>query len=121
MEGCGRSFVSRRVTAESRSRLAGRRTYGGGAMLESYSWPHWRWRSRLPFSADHRVGSRLGESVKPTTPVTFVGNISCNLQGTITISPGWEPKTNTGPWVVTFTGTKTGGVGLPYTSSTGTM
>lgn len=47
-------------------------------------------------------------------PVTFVGNVSCNLTGKITISP---PVTNTsvGPYTITFTGTNKKCVGLGST------
>jgi hypothetical protein len=48
-------------------------------------------------------------------PVTFTGNIECNLQGTLTVSP---PATNSnpGPYTVTFTGTNNHCSGLWGTS-----
>jgi hypothetical protein len=64
-------------------------------------------------------GAASGQSVRPATPVTFVGNISCNLQGTITITPA-ATNTNPGPWVVKFTGKNNKCVGLPYTNTAGT-
>ena len=75
----------------------------------------------LPVALLATIGSGVasGQSIKPTTPVTFVGNISCNLQGTLTITPA-ATNTNTGPWTVAFTGKNNMCVGLPYTNSTGT-
>jgi hypothetical protein len=48
-------------------------------------------------------------------PVTFVGNISCNLKGTMTFSP---PVTSTSvdPYTITFKGTNNKCVGLGTTS-----
>jgi len=57
-------------------------------------------------------------SAKPAlSPVTFAGNISCNLQGKLSISPP-ATLTSAGPWTVTFTGTNNKCVGLGTTSLT---
>lgn len=50
-------------------------------------------------------------------PVTFTGNISCNLQGTATITPA-ATNTGSGPWTVSFTGANNKCVGLGSTSLT---
>jgi hypothetical protein len=50
-------------------------------------------------------------------PATFTGNISCNLQGTATITPA-ATNTGKGPWTVTFTGKNNKCVGLGATSLT---
>jgi len=49
--------------------------------------------------------------------VTFTGNVSCNLSGTVTISPP-ATSTSTGPYTVTFAGKNTKCVGLYGTSLT---
>jgi len=65
------------------------------------------------------VGSASGK-VRPHSPVTFVGNLSCNLQGTLTVSPAAFNGVGSGPWTVTFTGKNNHCKGLPYTTSSGT-
>jgi hypothetical protein len=73
----------------------------------------------LPIAFLTTVGSGVAWApTPPPPPVTFVGNISCNLQGTITITPAAN-NVNFGTYVVKFTGTNNHCVGLP-TSSTGT-
>jgi hypothetical protein len=74
----------------------------------------------IPTALLATVGSGAASSARPrpTTAITFVGNISCNLQGTITISPA-ATTANAGPWTVTFKGTNNKCVGLPYTTAAG--
>jgi hypothetical protein len=59
------------------------------------------------------VGSGVASAGPP--PVTFTGNVSCNLSGSITITPP-ATSTSTGPYTVTFTGKNTKCVGLYGTS-----
>jgi hypothetical protein len=59
------------------------------------------------------VGSGVASAAFP--PVTFTGNISCNLSGTMTISPA-ATSTSTGPYTVSFAGKNTKCVGLYGTS-----
>lgn len=56
------------------------------------------------------IGSRPAWA--PPPPVTFVGNVSCNLQGTITITPA-AFNASPGSWMVTFAGHNNACVGLP--------
>lgn len=56
----------------------------------------------------------------PVPPVTFVGNISCDLQGSITITPAAFNGIGSGTWTVTFVGKNNHCVGLPYVNSLGT-
>jgi hypothetical protein len=74
----------------------------------------------IPMALLATVGSGIASSARPrpTTAVTFVGNVSCNLQGTFTISPA-ATTSNAGPWTVTFKGTNNKCVGLPYTTAAG--
>jgi hypothetical protein len=69
----------------------------------------------IPLALLTTVGSGVASAAFP--PVTFSGNISCNLSGTVTISP---PATNssTGPYTVTFMGKNNKCVGLYGTSLT---
>lgn len=71
----------------------------------------------LPIALLTTIGA--GAAWAPTSSVRFVGNLSCNLQGTITITPA-ATNTNTGPWTVAFNGTNNACVGLPYTTTSGT-
>jgi hypothetical protein len=63
------------------------------------------------------IASGSSHRVSPSAPVTFVGNVSCNFAGSITINP---PATNTsgGPYTVSFAGKTAGCVGLPGTTLT---
>jgi hypothetical protein len=69
----------------------------------------------IPVALLTTVGS--GEASAAFPPVTFSGNISCNLSGTVTISPP-ATNTSTGPYTVTFVGKNTKCVGLYGTSLT---
>jgi len=63
-------------------------------------------------AASSAKSSRAGSD-----PTTFTGNISCNLQGIISISPA-ATLTSAGPWTVTFKGVNNKCVGLGGTSLT---
>jgi hypothetical protein len=67
----------------------------------------------LPVALLTTVGS--GDASAAFPPVTFSGNISCNLSGTMTISPP-ATSTSTGPYMVTVAGKNTKCVGLYGTS-----
>ncbi len=69
----------------------------------------------LPAALLTTVGSGVASAAFP--PVTFNGNVSCNLSGTMTISPA-ATSTSTGPYTVTFVGKNTKCVGLYGTSLT---
>jgi len=69
----------------------------------------------LPVALLTTVGSGVASSNPPHPlvigPVTFTGNVSCNLSGALTISPP-ATNTSTGPYTVTFTGKNKKCVGL---------
>jgi hypothetical protein len=72
----------------------------------------------LPVAILTTVGSGVASAAFP--PVTFKGNISCNLSGTMTFSPAIT-STSTGPYTVSFAGKNGGCVGLYGTSLTVTI
>ena len=63
------------------------------------------------------AGSASGK-VRPHQPVTFTGAVSCNLHGTLSISP---PALNSASsaYSLSFTGTNNHCKGLPYPTATG--
>jgi hypothetical protein len=69
----------------------------------------------IPVALVTTVGS--GDASAAFPPVKFSGNVSCNLAGTVTISPP-ATSTSTGPYVVTFAGKNSKCVGLYGTSLT---
>jgi hypothetical protein len=69
----------------------------------------------LPVAILTTVGSGVAAAAFP--PVMFNGNISCNLSGTMTISPA-ATNTSTGPYTVSFVGKNNNCIGLYGTSLT---
>ena len=69
----------------------------------------------LPVALLTTITSGVASAAFP--PVTFTGNISCNLTGTMTISPA-ATSTSTGPYTVTFVGKNPECFGLYGTSLT---
>ena len=72
----------------------------------------------LPVALLTTVGPGVASAAFP--PVTFNGNISCNLTGTMTISPA-ATSTSTGPYTVSFVGKNSKCIGLYGTSLTVTV
>ena len=64
------------------------------------------------------AGSASGK-VRPHSPVTFTGAVSCNLHGTLTIAPAALQGTGASSYTLSFTGTNNKCVGLPYQNAAG--
>jgi len=67
------------------------------------------------------VGSGVASGHPNNPPVTFTGAVSCNLQGTLSITPAALQGSGSPSYTLMFKGTNNHCVGLPYqTASTGT-
>jgi hypothetical protein len=78
----------------------------------------------LPIAVLTTVGSGIASGSAsqpvPASPVTFVGNVSCNLVGKLTINPPVTDTSNA-PETVTFNGKNSKCVGLPTAVGTTPM